>query len=75
MNLNGTPRVENSVGKRAPYFDLSVSSRGIVMVNAFGVWTEFMVRARVRVKVRVAVRVVVAFRVWTQFTVSTGKRQ
>jgi hypothetical protein len=40
--------------------------------SAFGVWTEFMVRARVMV--RVAVRVLVAFGVWTECAVSTGKR-
>ena len=39
---------------------------------AFSVWTQFMVRVRVRV--RVAVCVAVAFSVWTEFTVPTGKR-
>jgi hypothetical protein len=58
-------------------------------MSAFRVWTEFLVRVRVRVsvrvrvrvwvtvtvRVRVAVRAAVAFRVWMQCTVPTGKRQ
>jgi hypothetical protein len=40
---------------------------------AFSVWTELMVKVRVRV--RVAACAAGAYSVWTQFTVPTGKRQ